>query len=486
MADGGGRQVAARTRVLLRGRVPSERPGRSLDRGVAGPELAHHFLRHPLGAPGVTGEQLLRDTIYIAHRREQPRVSRHAAHRVGVFIIHFADQQPLAERAERGRREHLGHRLEPARAHQRDIDEVGRADAERTEDAVAAKAVERYAGNPFDRLAEQHKVEVRVDRLGGRRRFELLAMNLLVDPFLGAVAGHEIDLAALLDLRDLLEERPPCRQSRAVCQHVAESDVALVMDAEIVEEARDAVAQSQLVLAHQHHHSDGGGERLGQRRKIEDRLHMHWRALGHKRAVGEGALENDIGVATHHQRGTGDDAALHGFCESLLDFRPSQTGRSYAATAGSRKPSVRAAVSTRARTPKGMVKFALPCPTSIPESTGQSRRAACSAMHSLIKRCSASLPAGARNAPKTTAATRPSTPACPSCTSIRSILYAFSPVSSKNRIAPSKGGAYGVPSVAATIERHPPTTSPSATPALSAARAGSSKLPISPASKRRR
>src|ERR1700691_768085 len=202
--------------------------------------------------------------------------------------------------------------------------------------------------------------------------------------------------------------------------------------------------------------------------------------------MAEGALENDVGLPAYYQRGTGDDPALDRFREGLLDFTPSQTDLSYIATAGSRKLRRRAAASTRARTPKGIAKFALPWPASIPESTGQSRRAACSATHSPIRRYSASLPSGGRNAPKTTAATRPSTPACVSCTSMRSILYAFSPVSSKKRIAPSKGGAYGVPIAAATRERHPPTTSPSATPAFSAARAGRSKLAVSPASKRRR
>ena len=72
-------------------------------------------------------------------------------------------------------------------------------------------------------------------------------------------------------------------------------------------------------------------------------------------------------LAAHDQRGAGDYAALDGFGKRLLDFTPSQSNRSYTTTAGSRKLSRRAAASTRARTPKGIVKFALPWPASIPD-----------------------------------------------------------------------------------------------------------------------
>ena len=118
-------------------------------------------------------------------------------------------------------------------------------------------------------------------------------MNFLVYPFLGAVAGHEIDLAAFLDLHDLLEERPPRGEPRAVRQQVTEGHVALVVNAEVMKKARDAVGQAQLVFAHQHHHGHRGRERLGQRREIENRLHLHRRSLGHQRAMTESALESE-------------------------------------------------------------------------------------------------------------------------------------------------------------------------------------------------
>src|SRR5581483_2112983 len=479
-------KMAPRAGELRRRRVPSEGPGRAADSGVAGPELADDFLRHQFGASGPAGDELLRDTLDLLDRREQPRVPRHAPHRVGVLIVHLAHQHPLAEGAERGRREHLRHRLQPARAHQRDVDEIGRAQAERAVDALAAEAVERDGGDALDGLAEQHEVEVGVERFARRRRLGLLAMDLLVHPLLGPVAGHEVDLATFLDLRNLLKERPPRREPRAMREHLAEGDVALVVDAEVVEEARHPVAQAQLVLAHQQHHRDRRRQGLGQRREVEDRLQPHRRAFGHQRAMAEGALEHDVGAAAHDQRRAGNHAALDRLGKRLLDLTPSHAGRPYPFTAGSRKLNVRARASTRARTPKGIVKLALPCPASIPASTGHLSLAARSATHSSIIRCSASLPAGGRSAPKTTAATRSNTPACSRCTSMRSILYAFSPVSSKNRTAPSSGGAYGVPIVAAIIDRHPPTTSPSALPARSAARAASVKPDTSPASKRRR
>src|ERR1700760_3089473 len=46
----------------------------------------------------------------------------------------------------------------------------------------------------------------------------------------------------------------------------------------------------------------------------------------------------------------------------------------------------------------------------------------------------------------------------------RSIRYSASPVSSRNRILPSKGGNQGVPARAASTERLPPTRTPVAGP----------------------
>ncbi len=156
------------------------------------------------------------------------------------------------------------------------------------------------------------------------RRVEFLAMDLLVDVFLGAAAGHEIDLAAALDLGDLRVERPPGREPRTMREQIAERDTDLTVHAEIVAEARDAIVEAELAVAHQHHDGDRGRQRLGQRRQVEDGLDAHRLAVGSDRAEAEGALEGDRVAAADHDRGAGNNLLLDRFSESAFDSGPIQ------------------------------------------------------------------------------------------------------------------------------------------------------------------
>src|ERR1700683_3553351 len=105
-----------RARTPGRRSIPSSRPGRSGYGTVASPKFADDLLRHKIGTALVARDQLGRDFIDIANRREETRVPRDAAHRECVVVIDLADQKTFARGTILGRREHLEHRLELAGA----------------------------------------------------------------------------------------------------------------------------------------------------------------------------------------------------------------------------------------------------------------------------------------------------------------------------------------------------------------------------------
>src|SRR3984893_12597760 len=96
MPDCSRREPMPRAGILRRRCVPSERPGRAGHGSVARPELADYFLRHEIRTSRVARDQLARDSIDLAHGREQPRVTGDSTHRERVLVVNLADQQPLA------------------------------------------------------------------------------------------------------------------------------------------------------------------------------------------------------------------------------------------------------------------------------------------------------------------------------------------------------------------------------------------------------
>src|SRR2546425_12239137 len=107
-----------------------------------------------------------------------------------------------------------------------------------------------------------------------------LAVDLLVDPLLGAAAGDEVEPPLVLDAVDLAGEGPPAREAGAVGEEVPEGDVRLPVHAEVVKEARDAIVDLDLPLLHEQHEGGGGGQRLGERGEVEDGVGLHGRACG--------------------------------------------------------------------------------------------------------------------------------------------------------------------------------------------------------------
>src|SRR3954469_8129981 len=100
--EGGAGYAVAGEGALQGGAVPAEPPARARDPGGR-PERAQHGAGHqrrPALRSGVpTGSaQGARHRGDRASRAEQAGVARHAAHHVGVEVVHLADQQPPAHR----------------------------------------------------------------------------------------------------------------------------------------------------------------------------------------------------------------------------------------------------------------------------------------------------------------------------------------------------------------------------------------------------
>src|SRR5207249_9583462 len=83
-----------------------------------------------------------------------------------------------------------------------------------------AEAVERPARDELGQLAEQHEAEIAVEALRARLVLGRLAVDLLVDEFLGALAGEEVEAPLAVAARDLPEVRPPGCETGAVCEEV--------------------------------------------------------------------------------------------------------------------------------------------------------------------------------------------------------------------------------------------------------------------------
>ena len=211
-----------------------------------------------------------------------------AAHRVGVVVVHLAAQHALAPRAALGRRDHLGDRLEAARAQQGQIDERRRAQAERPEDPLVAEAVEREAAHLLDRGAEQHEAEIAVERARAGGRLRLLALDRLVDVLLGAAAGDEVDAALALDLARCRGSTAARPAGRSVCaSRWRKVTCVFPCTPKLWKKRVTRSSRPMLRSRTQQHHRGRGGERLGQRGDVEDRVLAHRRARRRPRACAD-------------------------------------------------------------------------------------------------------------------------------------------------------------------------------------------------------
>src|SRR5262249_27401702 len=152
-------------------------------------------------------DQRPRQAVHVARRSKEARVSGDAAHRPRVLVVDLAAQHATSPRTALRRRDHVLDRLDAAYAHLREIDERELAQPEWPEQVSVTVAIERHAADRLDCLAEHDEAEIAVDHLRPRRRLQLLALDLLVDPLLRLAAREKVEPRAR-ELRDLLVVRP--------------------------------------------------------------------------------------------------------------------------------------------------------------------------------------------------------------------------------------------------------------------------------------
>src|SRR5262245_42376045 len=97
-----------------------------------------------------------------------------------------------------------------------------------------------------------------------------------------------------------------------MAQQVAKGDVSLSVHAEVVEETRHPVVESDLPFFDHEHHGDGGGERLGERGDVEDRIFAHRAHLRLQAAVAEGAMVEYPRPLPYQKNGAGKDMPPEG------------------------------------------------------------------------------------------------------------------------------------------------------------------------------
>ena len=132
---------------------------------------------------------------------------------------------------------------------------------ERLEDLLSGKQIQRLSADAPDDVAEQEEVDVAVD-----------------EPLAGRRCWHLLDRQRDRRRRSRSTSSPRSTSGRSPDTCVSRwriGDVALAVALEARDEDRDAVAQPDPALLHQHHHAGRGRHHLRQRRKIEDRVERH-------------------------------------------------------------------------------------------------------------------------------------------------------------------------------------------------------------------
>ena len=204
-----------------------------------------------------------------AAQRERPRV-------VDRTEDHFTVAQP-------GRGDPFPQRLRRR--------EPGVSHLQRREDVFVGEGVHRHPADPLDQLPEGDEPHVGVTEPGARRGFE----------FQTGDAFECLRLAVGVVGQGVVGD-----QSGGVEQELLDGHRLLAPDGERRPVFCHRVARFQLPLLDQEHDRGRRGDRLGQRRQVEDRVRGHWCLLGLHRPLAVRLAENNRVVADdqHHRTGT--------------------------------------------------------------------------------------------------------------------------------------------------------------------------------------
>ena len=201
-----------------------------------------------------TCEHAAREGADGRRRPEQPRVTRHAAERPGVLVVHLTDT--AAGRAT--------DRFRSARS----VRAIPRGAPKCRSSALGHRCelpIETCAAGILEDEPEQHEPEVAVDRLRPGRVFERQRADRL---------GH------VRAARVVAVERHPCRQAAAVLQEIADAHVGAITAAPSGQPRRHRIRQAKGLALHELHRERRGDDHLGERGEIEDRLFRCGRSAG--------------------------------------------------------------------------------------------------------------------------------------------------------------------------------------------------------------
>ena len=239
-------------------------------------------------------EQHAAEARQVRRRAEQPRVAGDAAHTASRWIVHDAAQErnrrvacPERSRGVAGPRQWaapLGRR--DARLQRRRRQEHRVVHRQRIEDVRLRVAIEALAADAAHDVAEQEEIDVAVDEPLARLR-----------------RGRQIARAAnrLVGAAEFDFERQIGRQSRRMRQQMEYGDRLLAVRAELGDELRDGIAQTNAPLLHELHHARRRRHDFGQRGEIEDRVVGDRLGRRRDRATTERALvENAVAASDEH------------------------------------------------------------------------------------------------------------------------------------------------------------------------------------------
>ena len=216
---------------------------------------------------------------------EQAGVAGDPAQRRRPRVVDLADEPVAVPLGRRGRP-----RLERVRG-----PEAGVAHAERLEDVGPGELVERLAADPLDQLAEDDEAHVAVAEPRPRLRLELESGHLLE-------AGG---LAVLVVGQGVVRDQPARVREQVLDRHLA-----LAVGREVRPVGRDLLGQPQLALLDQDERRRGSGDRLGERRHVEDGVGRHRHLVRVERAVAVRLAKNDVAAVDDEDDGPGAVAAL--------------------------------------------------------------------------------------------------------------------------------------------------------------------------------
>ncbi len=190
--------------------------------------------------------------------------------------------------------------------------EAGVVHAERREDVLGGVVIQRHAGDFFDEEPERLEVNVAVEEARAWR----IGRLLLHGPGEGCVATLpwllQIEIGA---------------KAGVMGEQLADGDVFLAVLREVRKVGGDGIVQPELSLLNQLHDRGRGGDALGERGDVEDRIDGHGFAGGLERPRAEGLAVDDAAVVADEYDSTGDEAAGDRLLHDRVDRGEGAWGR---------------------------------------------------------------------------------------------------------------------------------------------------------------